>query len=171
MDFTLGETEQAVASATAEVLDHAQPPAEPGADDTALWKELSRAGLLSLALPALLGGDELGVMAVATALTEIGRRAAPVPALPTLALGVLPVVRWGDRDLQQVLLDGVASGDTVLTAAVREPSQVLPAAPATTAEMADGPGAAAPGTVSGVKIGVPYGAEADWVLVPASIES
>jgi 3-oxo-4-pregnene-20-carboxyl-CoA dehydrogenase alpha subunit len=100
MDFTLGEAEQAVASAAAEVLEHARPPEEPGTPDRALWKELSRAGLLSLALPAFLGGDELGVMAVATALTEIGRRAASVPALATLALGVLPVVRWrrGQRD-------------------------------------------------------------------------
>jgi 3-oxo-4-pregnene-20-carboxyl-CoA dehydrogenase alpha subunit len=165
MDFTLGETEQAVASAAAEVLDRARPvPDEPGASDATLWKELSRAGLLSLALPAFLGGDELGVMAVATALTEIGRRAAPVPALATLALGVLPVVRWGDRDLQQALLDGVASGDTLLTAAVREPSNVMPAVPATTASLADGPG-----TVSGIKIGVPYGPAADWILVPARL--
>ncbi len=165
MDFTLGETEQAVASAAAEALDRARPvPGEPGADDPALWKELGRAGVLSLALPAFLGGDELGVMAVATALTEIGRRAAAVPALATLALGVLPVARWGDRDLQRALLDGVASGDTLLTAAVREPSRVMPAVPATTASLAD-----APGTVSGVKIGVPCGPAADWILVPARI--
>jgi 3-oxo-4-pregnene-20-carboxyl-CoA dehydrogenase alpha subunit len=165
MDFTLGETEQAVASAAAEVLDRARPvPDEPGAGDATLWKELSRAGVLSLALPAFLGGDELGVMAVATALTEIGRRAATVPALATLALGVLPVVRWGDRDLQQALLEGVASGDTLLTAAVREPSRVMPAVPATTARLADGHG-----TVSGVKVGVPCGPAADWVLVPARV--
>lgn len=164
MDFTLGETEQAVASAAAGVLDHALPPDGPPAGDPSLLKELSRAGLLSLALPAFLGGDGLGVMAVATALTEIGRRAASGPALATLALGVLPVVRWGDRDLQRALLDGVASGDTVLTAAVREPSQVMPLVPATTARLADGPA-----TVSGVKIGVPWGADADWILVPASI--
>ena len=34
----------------------------------------------------------------AVLLTEIGRRAAPVPALATLMTGVLPVVRWGDGD-------------------------------------------------------------------------
>src|SRR6202044_2042091 len=92
------------------------------------------------------------------------RRAAPVPALSTLALGVLPVVRWGDRDLQQAVLDGVASGDTLLTAAVREPSRVMPVVPATTASLAD-----RPGTVSGVKIGVPCGPAADWILVPARV--
>jgi 3-oxo-4-pregnene-20-carboxyl-CoA dehydrogenase alpha subunit len=171
MDFSLGETQQAVVRAAAEVLDQARPPAPGDAFDASLWKELGRAGLLSLALPASLGGDELGVLDVATALTEIGRRAAFVPALATLALGVLPVVRWGDGDLQRVVLDGVASGDRVLTAAVREPSQALPAAPATTAETTGEPGPVPPGTVSGVKIGVPYGAEADWILIPVSLVS
>ena len=68
----------------------------------------------------------------AVLLTEVGRRAAPVPALATLAMGVLPVVRWGGRELQQALLAGVAAGDTILTAALREPSDPMPPAPATT---------------------------------------
>jgi len=178
VDFALGETQQAVAGLAARVLDQGGSPGATGARgadessyDSALWKELGQAGLLSLALPAWLGGDGLGVLDTATALTEVGRRAAPVPALATLVLGVLPVVRWGDRDLQQALLAGVAAGDTVLTAAVREPSDPMPAVPATTAKVRDGAGAAlshGEGTVSGVKIGVPYAAAADWILVPAS---
>ncbi len=171
MDFTLGETQQAVARVAAEALGHARPEAAPGGTpgdgfDAALWKELGRAGLLSLVLPAWLGGDGLGVLDVGTVLTEVGRRAASVPALATLVLGVLPVVRWGGRDLQRTLLAGVASGDTVLTAAVREPADVMPARPATTATLGR-----TSGTVSGVKIGVPYGAAADWILVPASLEA
>ena len=155
MDFALGETQQAVAAAAGHVLDRS-----PGdADGRALWKELGQAGLLGLALPAWLGGEELGVLDTAVLLTEAGRRAAPVPALATLAMGVLPVTRWGDRHLQQVLLDGVAAGDTVLTAAVREPSDPMPAAPATTADAR---------TVSGVKTGVLYAGAARWILVPAS---
>jgi len=155
VDFALGETQQAVAQAAAHVLDRSQ---LRGPWDEALWKELGQAGLLGLALPAWLGGDGLGVLDAAVLLTEVGRRAAPVPALATLAMGVLPVARSGDRDLQQVLLDGVAAGDTILTAAVREPSDPMPPAPATTAG----------NTVSGVKVGVPYGAAARWILVPAS---
>jgi 3-oxo-4-pregnene-20-carboxyl-CoA dehydrogenase alpha subunit len=155
VDFTLGETQQAVAQAAAHALDR-NPPLPDG---HALWKELGQAGLLGLALPAWLGGDGLGVLDTAVLLTEVGRRAAPGPALATLAMGVLPVVRWGDRGLQRVLLDGVAAGDTVLTAAVREPSDPMPLTPATTAGS----------TVSGVKIGVPYGAAARWILVPASL--
>ena len=173
MDFTLEETQQAVASLAAEVLDQGRPAAAPSAVpaasdadgyDSAAWKELGQAGLLSLALPVELGGDGLGVMDVMVLLTEVGRRAAAVPALATLGLGVLPVVRWGDRDLRRTLLAGVAAGDTVLTAAVREPSDAMPARPATTAALRP-----ASRTVSGVKVGVPYGAAADWILVPASL--
>ena len=163
MDFTLDETQQAVALLAAEVLGQARPVGPPANGfDSALWKEMGRAGLLSLALPAWLGGDGLGVLDVAMALTEVGRRAAAVPALATLALGVLPVVRWGGRDLQRDVLDGVASGDTLLTAAVRERAEVMPLTPATTARS---------GTVTGIKIGVPYATAADWILVPASIDS
>jgi 3-oxo-4-pregnene-20-carboxyl-CoA dehydrogenase alpha subunit len=172
MDFTLDETQQAVARLAAEVLDQARPrPADraEGFDaapwfDSARWKELGRAGLLSLALPDWLGGDDLGVLEATLVLTEAGRRAAALPALATLALGVLPVVRWGDRDLQRTLLDGVGSGDTILTAAVREPTAVMPAVPVTTARLGG-----RSGTVTGVKVGVPYAAAADWILVPASI--
>jgi 3-oxo-4-pregnene-20-carboxyl-CoA dehydrogenase alpha subunit len=176
VDFALGETQQAAARVAACVLDQggAAAPAGPvpvpgertGAADSALWKELGQAGLLSLALPAWLGGDGLGILDTAAVLTEVGRRAAPVPALATLVLGVLPVVRWGDRDLQRALLAGVAAGDAVLTAALREPSDPMPPVPATTARLSDGRG-----VVSGVKIGVPYAAAADWILVPASIVS
>jgi alkylation response protein AidB-like acyl-CoA dehydrogenase len=101
---------------------------------------------------------------VAALLTEVGRRAAPVPALATLMLGVLPVVRWGDRKLQEALLPGVASGEAVLTAALREPSDPLPAALATTVRLEAGRG-----TVSGVKIGVPHAAAARHILIPAII--
>jgi 3-oxo-4-pregnene-20-carboxyl-CoA dehydrogenase alpha subunit len=128
-----------------------------------MWKKFAKAGLLSLPLPSWLDGDELGVGDVTALLTEAGRSGAAVPAYATLALGVLPAVRWADRELAEDLLTGVGTGDKVLTAALREPSDPLPALPSTVASLS---GSA--GTVSGVKIGVPYCAEAARVLVPAS---
>lgn len=199
MDFTPTETEQEIARLAVRVLQGARPvnvaapvpagdrpagegpagegPAGEGAAagpgetyDRALWKELSQAGLLSLALPGWLDGDGLGVAGTAVLLTEIGRRGAAVPALATVMTGVLPVIRWGDRGLQQTLLAGVATGDTVLTAALREPAEPMPARPSTTATLTGGTGwAGRAGTVSGLKVGVPYCAEATWVLVPASL--
>ena len=41
--------------------------------------------------------------------------------------GALPVARWGSADLRQALLPGVASGELILTAALREPSDPAPA--------------------------------------------
>jgi 3-oxo-4-pregnene-20-carboxyl-CoA dehydrogenase alpha subunit len=171
MDFTRSEAEVEVSGLAAEVIAaHPGEAARAGATDfdTGLWKELGQAGLLSLALPAELGGDELGVQATAAVLTEVGRHAARVPALATLALGVLPVAKSADIALKQRLLAGVASGETVLTAAIREPSDPMPQAPRTVVTLR---GAGRPGTVSGLKVGVPYAAAASWILVPATIDA
>jgi 3-oxo-4-pregnene-20-carboxyl-CoA dehydrogenase alpha subunit len=174
VDFTMGQTQQAVAEAAAHVLGRhvggrpasREGPAtgQDGSYDRALWKELAQAGLLGLAVPGPLGGEGLGVAETAVLLTEAGRAAAVVPALATLAMGVLPVTRWGNRGQQRALLAGVAAGDILLTAAIREPSEPMPPVPATT--LRDGSGA---GSVSGVKIGVPHAAAANWILVPAGL--
>jgi 3-oxo-4-pregnene-20-carboxyl-CoA dehydrogenase alpha subunit len=138
--------------------------AAPPDFDPGTWKELAQAGLLSLAVPAALGGEGLGVAETAAVLTQAGRHAARVPALATLALGVLPVARSAGEDVQRALLAGVASGETIITAAVREPSDPMPAAPATAVSSSAGFAA-----VSGVKVGVPYAGAARWILVPASL--
>ncbi len=145
MDFTLTETQQAVASLAAEVLAAADP-----------WKELARAGLL-----------QLGVPETTVLLAEMGRQASAdsLKALATLMTGALPVARWGDAALQQALLPGVASGELILTAAIREPSSPAPAIPATTVEW---DGAAGGGKITGTKVGVPYAGQSHRILVPAS---
>jgi 3-oxo-4-pregnene-20-carboxyl-CoA dehydrogenase alpha subunit len=175
MDFSPGETEAEAARLTARILAGASRRGGPAAPargndpppdlDDATWKELAAAGLLALALPAELGGDGLGVAATAAVLTEVGRHAARLPALATLALGVLPVTRCAPPDIQRAVLAGVAAGETILTAAIREPSDPMPGTPATTARLSKRGGA-----VSGVKLGVPYAAAARWILVPASLE-
>jgi 3-oxo-4-pregnene-20-carboxyl-CoA dehydrogenase alpha subunit len=100
MDFTPSESQQVVATLAAEVLTAADP-----------WKELAQAGLLSL-----------GVLDSATLLTEIGRRAPQLAmkALATVMTGALPVDRWGSDQLKDELLAAVASGELILTAAIRE---------------------------------------------------
>jgi 3-oxo-4-pregnene-20-carboxyl-CoA dehydrogenase alpha subunit len=180
MDFTPSETEVEVSRLAAQVLGATNrngQGADASADrtelDCSLWKELAQSGLLSLAMPGDLGGDGLGVQATAAVLTEVGKRAARIPALATLALGVLPVARSANAGLKRQLLAGVASGETILTAAIREPSSPMPAAPATITTLTGTPrtGTALAGpiaTVSGVKVGVPYAAAARWILIPAS---
>jgi len=178
MDFTRGEAELEVSRLAAQVLGGAgkvSSAENPGSAqritegalpdlDAASWKELAQAGLLALAVPSALGGDGLGVAEVAAVLTEAGRHVVRVPALATLALGVLPITRCATEEVQRQVLAGVATGETILTAAIREPSEPMPAAPATLAEISGKTGA-----VSGVKLGVPYAAAARWILVPASV--
>jgi 3-oxo-4-pregnene-20-carboxyl-CoA dehydrogenase alpha subunit len=132
MDFTLPERQRTVAGLAAEVL------AAPGP-----WKELARAGLLDV--------SELGVLDLAVLLTEIGRRAPSRKALATLMTGALPLLRWG----RPGLLPAVASGELILTAALREPSGPLPTT-------------VTDGTITGTKVGVPYAAQAHRVLVTAA---
>jgi 3-oxo-4-pregnene-20-carboxyl-CoA dehydrogenase beta subunit len=160
MNFELGEVQRVIAASTADVLRGS----EPG-DGDAAWQSLAMAGLLALTLPGRMGGDDLGVLEAAVLLTEVGRQAADIPALATIMMGALPVTRWGDRDLQERVLGGVAQGATVLTAAIREQSTVLPMVPATVAKLED----TGTGTVTGTKVGVPYAAQARWILVPAAL--
>ena len=129
MDFTPAESQQAVAALAAEVLAAPDP-----------WQELARAGLLDV--------SSLGVLDLAVLLTEIGRRAPSMQALATLMTGALPLARWGYRDL----LPAVASGELILTAALRELS----------------PASVTGGRITGTKIGVPYAGQARLILVPAA---
>ena len=150
MDFTPTETQREIAALAREVL------ASGG------WKELAQAGLLSLALPGWLDGDGLGVAEITALLTEAGRSGAAGPTFATLALGVLPAVRWADRAVQEDLLPGVGAGERILSAALREPGDPFPARPSVTVTG---------DRVRGVKVGVPYCAEAARVLVSASAEN
>jgi alkylation response protein AidB-like acyl-CoA dehydrogenase len=162
VDFRLDETQQAVADLAATVLRNEADGArveqvlasDAGYDET-LWKAMAQAGLLALAIPETLGGDGFGAVAVGSVLREVGRQTAPLPALATLALGVLPVVAMGTADQQRDLLPEVADG-RVLTGALRDGGH----RPATATLEDDGY------VLVGTKIGVPFAAQAHRILVP-----
>jgi alkylation response protein AidB-like acyl-CoA dehydrogenase len=106
MDFTPGDSQQAVVALAAEVLAAAD-----------RWKELAQAGLLDVSPP-----DGLSVLDTTALLTEIGRHAPQLAmkALATLMTGALPLAHWGNDDLKRAYLPAVASGEIILTAAIRE---------------------------------------------------
>lgn len=160
MDFALDEAQQAVAELAAGVLrsdpDDARALATLGSDagyDEATWKSMAQSGLLGLAVPDDVGGDGLGVVATGLVLTEVGRQTLPLPALATLALGVLPVAAAGTAEQRSALLAGVADG-RVLTAALRD-------APSERTTLT--------GTqLRGTRVGVPYAHQAARLLVPTA---
>ncbi|WP_397545483.1 acyl-CoA dehydrogenase family protein [Saccharopolyspora gloriosae] len=172
MEFALDDTQQPLRELASEVLTRergrARSPGVESAGETgsqeSSWKALAAAGLLSIAVPERLGGAGLGPLETAVVLTEVGRHAAAVPALATLAFGVLPVVRHGTAAQQERLLREVDSGQ-VLTAALNEPSSPLTEAPRTSARR-DGDEL----VVSGTKTDVLNADAAREILVPVALD-
>jgi 3-oxo-4-pregnene-20-carboxyl-CoA dehydrogenase beta subunit len=168
VDFTLDETQQVVQQVASEVLrrerarighDDSLVPGRaaddaPGIDETA-WKSLAQAGMLSLVVPERLGGDGLGLLEASLVLREIGRQAAPVPAAATFA-AMLFASRNAAAQQQDRWLDGVATGDALLTCADAS-GRVPPRAERT------GDGLRLHGTVAAV----PYAHSADRIVLPA----
>jgi 3-oxocholest-4-en-26-oyl-CoA dehydrogenase beta subunit len=169
MDFSLTEEQEATRDLARQILSdritHERlKELEAGGEgfDRDTWAELAKAGLLGIALPEDAGGSGLGFVALCQLLEEVGRTVAPVPVLPTVVLGALPIAQFGTEEQRQRYLPGVVAGDIVLTAALVE-TGTDPLHPTTTARP-DGDG----WRVDGVKTLVPAGLIADRILVPAS---
>jgi acyl-CoA dehydrogenase len=127
MDFNLSEEQQAIAELAARIFaDQATPErvkeVEGGTEriDHALWSKLAEANLLGIALPEDVGGSGYGIVELCLVLEQQGRRVAPVPLLPTLAMAALPIAELGTAEQRARWLPGVVDGDTILTAALAE---------------------------------------------------
>lgn len=131
--------------------------------DRELWATLAEANLLGAALPEAHGGSGYGFFELCVLLEEIGRAVAPVPAWPALAGAALPIARFADGALQKRWLPPLIAGRTILSAALAEPDNVDPLAPATKATK-DGAG----WRLTGAKFCVPAAFIAERVLVPAA---
>lgn len=133
--------------------------------DAKLWSALADAGLLGLPVPEAHGGAGLGFLESCILAEAAGRAAASVPLVATLVLGAAPIAAYGNDALQARWLPGVASGQTILTAALEEPGGD-PMQPVTTAT-AEGVGWRIDGTKSFVLAGM----LADAFVVPARIDA
>ena len=169
MDFSFDESQNAVrdlakklceTESTTERLKEIE--RGPERIDRALWSELAKASLLGVGLAEDVGGGALGFTPVCLVLEQLGRSVAYVPYLSTIVLGALPIDRFGTLKQRERYLPKVVAGESMLTAALAEVGIDDPAKPAVTASR-DGGG----WRLNGVKIAVPAGMAADFVLVPA----
>ena len=101
--------------------------------DEALWGQLAQSGLLGTAIPDDFGGSGEGFVELCALLEQAGAFLAPLPLWPCLVLGALPIATWGTESQKRAYLQRVADGDAILTAAIHEPANPDPYAPATTA--------------------------------------
>jgi alkylation response protein AidB-like acyl-CoA dehydrogenase len=130
--------------------------------DDALWKQLAEADLLGIPVPEAQGGMGYGILELCVLLEQQGRALAPVPLLPTLVMGALPIAKFGTPQQQQDYLPAVAAGELMLTAALEEPAGQDPLGP-TTKAVRDGDGY----KLSGIKHEVPAVDLAQRIIIPA----
>ncbi len=181
MDFTYSEEQDAVRQLAGQIFgerstherlkDIEAEAGDEGPFDRDLWRELAKAGLLGIHLGEDVGGAGLDFVAACLVVEAAGRTAAYVPVIETMVYGAVPIARFGTDAQRKTWLAGVASGETVLTAALAEMTgeMILPGGtePATTATaQADGSW-----SLRGTKACVPAALAADAVLVPAQCKT
>jgi alkylation response protein AidB-like acyl-CoA dehydrogenase len=169
LDFSLGEVEKAVGELARKVFRERVTPAslklvegESERFDRFLWKELAGTDLLGACLPESAGGSGHGFLATCALLVEAGAAVAPVPLWPTLVLGAMPIARFGTEEQRRRWLEGVTTGETILTAALVETGFDEATAPHTRARLEEDSW-----MLSGMKIAVPAAHLARRVLVTA----
>lgn len=160
MDFSFTSDQQDLRELAAKILSDAttlertkRVVAEHDGFDRDLWTALADAGIVGISLPESAGGAGLGFLETCIVLEEVGRTAAPIPALAVMGLAAPALAEFGATDA----LDGVAAGTTIVTAALTE-AVGDSYAPST---------AVADGKLTGEKVCVPAGLGARAIVVSA----
>jgi len=130
--------------------------------DTGLWQALADAGLLGLDISENHGGTELGFFSLTTLCEEVGRTVAPVPVIPVLVSAAGTLRRFGGDAQKDQWLTGIASGATLVSAALGEYNNDDPTAPQCTAQKKEGGY-----SISGTKICVSLARSAARILLSA----
>jgi alkylation response protein AidB-like acyl-CoA dehydrogenase len=167
MDFRFSEEQTALQALAREILEKEvtserlkQVEARGDGYDRETWARLAESNLLGLAIPEAQGGMGMGFLELCLLFGELGRAVAPVPALASLVFGALPIVRFGSAAQQDRWLAPLASGEIILTGALRDGAAPLPAT-------RDGDGWRLSGTLRQVRAAH----LAERVLVPVRSES
>ena len=129
--------------------------------DHDLWRRFADSGLLSLTVPEVHNGSDLGLVELCGVLVEVGRRVAPLP-LAVHAVTAMAIARFGNAPQQARWLPVGGLGEFILATALSEERMHVPTDPITRAEN-DG----ARWLLTGSKAVVPAGPLADLFVVPA----
>ena len=114
MDFNFDESQRAVRDLARRCF--ARAPLEPERAREA-FRELGHAQLLGVALPAAVGGSDVGLVALCALLEQAGQAASAVPLIPALVLAGLPLAQC---EAQTARLAALCAGEGVLCGALGE---------------------------------------------------
>jgi alkylation response protein AidB-like acyl-CoA dehydrogenase len=91
--------------------------------DPAVWTQMAeQLGLQSLTVPEEFGGQGFGYMELVIVFEEMGRALLCAPYFSTVALAVNTLLVADDPAANKAILPGIASGETIATLALTEPS-------------------------------------------------
>lgn len=134
--------------------------------DRELWRELGKAGLAGIALPAELGGGGLGFTELCVLLEQQGRSVAPIPLWETV-LAAAAIVEYGTPEQQGSYVTPAAAGELFLTVGLEEFGPADPTMPETSAHRT----AAGTWKLTGTKAVVPVAHIAARAVVSAATPS
>jgi len=130
--------------------------------DIGLWQALAKAGLLGLDIAEDQGGTGLGFYSLTTLCEEVGRTVAPVPVIPVLVSAAGTLRRFASDTQKDQWLPGIASGATLISAALEEYNNDDPTIPSCSAQKMEGGY-----SISGTKICVSQAPSAARILLSA----
>ena len=128
IDFTFTEEQEMFRKAAREFAETKVAPKVPEMEETGkpsdkVIKGLGEAEMMALTIPEEYGGLGLGYTARLIALEEIGRvSVATAMTLQIFALGIEPIVRFGNEDQKKKYLPGLATGERLATVGLTEPT-------------------------------------------------
>lgn len=172
MDFSYSEEQQAVITLAEKILgDQTENEHLKHIDtledrfDEKLWQDLATAGLLGVALDEQYGGMGFGFETLCLLVEEVGRTVAPAPVIPVLVSAASTLQKFADRSIREQYLPAVASGASLISAAMLEPCNEDFAHP-TSRAVADG----GSWRITGHKLCVPFAHRASAILLSAQTE-
>lgn len=128
-----------------------------------LWHKLAELGWLGLAFPNRYGGSEGNFFDLIILLEEMGRYLVPVPFLPAVILGGMPILYGGSEKQKQTYLPKIANGELIFTMALTEPDPSYSVSGIKMRAIREGNGY----VINGVKAFIPSAHIADYFVVPA----
>ena len=87
-----------------------------------LWKKMADQGWMGLIIPEAHGGADMTLCELVVLLEEFGRALVPGPFISTVVLGAVPIMEAGTDEQKAQYLPKIASGETIMTMALTEPS-------------------------------------------------
>ena len=87
-----------------------------------LWKKMADQGWMGLIIPEAHGGADMTLCELVVLLEEFGRALVPGPFISTVVLGAVPIMEAGTDEQKAQYLPKIASGATIMTMALTEPS-------------------------------------------------